>query len=235
MRVLAIVHQDHAGPGVFGDAVDELVEWWPAQAPAPQPDGFDAVMTFGGAMNADQEDRHPWLRTEKDFLRRLLAAGVPTLGVCLGCQLVAEAAGAPVRRAAKPEIGWRRVEITHEGSTDPLVGPLAPAFEVFQWHSYEAPLPPGAVALAHSGVCLQAFRLDGLPAWGLQFHAEVTARDLGSWLDDWQSDPDAVASGQDPEQIRADSEARIATQNERGRELAGRFLAAARENAAARA
>jgi GMP synthase (glutamine-hydrolysing) len=235
MRVLAIVHQDNAGAGVFGDAVDELVEWRPHQEPAPQPDGFDAVMTFGGAMNADQEDRHPWLRTEKDFLRRLLAAGVPTLGVCLGCQLVAEAAGAPVRRAAKPEIGWRRVKITPEGSADPLVGPLAPAFEVFQWHSYEAPLPPGAVALAHSGVCLQAFRLDGLPAWGLQFHAEVTARDLGFWLDEWQSDPDAVASGQDPEQIRADSEARIAAQNDLGRELAGRFLAAARANAAARA
>jgi GMP synthase (glutamine-hydrolysing) len=235
MRVLGIVHHDNAAAGVFGDAVEELVEWWPAQEPAPEPDGFDAVMVFGGAMNADQEDKHPWLRAEKDFLRRLLAAGVPTLGVCLGSQLLAEAAGAPVRRAAEPEIGWRSVEVTPEGSADPIMGPLAPAFEVFLWHSYEAPLPPGAVALAHSAVCLQAFRLDGLPAWGVQFHAEVTGRDLGSWLDDWNSDPDAAASGQDPEQLRADSDARIATQNERGRELARRFLAAARANAGASA
>ena len=75
---------------------------------------------------------------------------------------------------------------------------------------------------------LQA-RIDGLPAWGLQFHAEVTGRDLGSWLDDWEGDPDAVATGQDPEQLRAESEARIAAQNDLGRELAGRFLAAAKD------
>ncbi len=92
--------------------------------------------------------------------------------------------GARRRGAREPEIGWRRVEVTAEGRIDPLMGPLAPAFEVFEWHSYEAPLPPGGVALAHTPVCLQAFRVDGLPAWGLQFHAEVTLRDLGSWLDE---------------------------------------------------
>ena len=113
------------------------------------------------------------------------------------------------------------------------MGPLAPAFEVFQWHSYEAPLPTGAVALAHTPVCLQAFRLDGLPAWGLQFHAEVTMRDLSSWLEEFGEDPDAVASGLDPEQLRAESEQRIAAQNELGRELAGRFLAEARTAAPA--
>jgi GMP synthase (glutamine-hydrolysing) len=229
VKVLSIVHHDNAAAGVFGDVFGDSVEWWPAEGgPAPDLDGFGAAMVFGGAMNADQEDALPWLRTEKDFLRGLLARRLPVLGVCLGSQLLAEAAGAPARPAKEPEIGWRRVEITPEGRSDPLVGPLAPAFEVFQWHSYEAPLPPGAVALAHSRVCLQAFRIDGLPAWGLQFHAEVTGPDLGSWLDDWEGDPDAVASGQDPEQVRAESEARIATQNDLGRELAARFLAAAK-------
>ena len=228
MRVLSIVHQGDAAAGVFGDAVDEAVEWRPTEGgPSPDLDGFDAVMVFGGAMNADQEGEHPWLRTEKAFLRELVAKGMPSLGVCLGSQLLAEAAGAPVRRAPEPEIGWQRVEVTSEGRSDPLLGPLAPAFEVFDWHSYETPLPPGGVALARTPGHLQAFRIDGLPVWGLQFHAEVTRHDLGSWLDGWESDPDAVATGQDPEQIRADSEARIAAQNELGRELAERFLAAA--------
>ena len=233
MKVLAIVHHENAATGVFADAVGETVEWQPARGPAPEIDGLDAVMVFGGAMNADQEDELPWLRTEKLFLQDLLARGVPTLGVCLGGQMLAEAAGAPARRAREPEIGWRRVEITPEGRDDPLMGPLAPAFEVFQWHSYEAPLPPGAVALAHTPVCLQAFRIAGLPAWGLQFHAEVTMPDLSSWLEEFGDDPDAVASGLDPEQLRTESEQRIAAQNELGRALAGRFLAEARAAAPA--
>ncbi len=233
MKVLAIVHHENAATGVFADAVGETVEWQPARGPAPEIDGLDAVMVFGGAMNADQEDELPWLRTEKLFLQELLARGVPTLGVCLGGQMLAEAAGAPARRAREPEIGWRRVEISPEGRDDPLMGPLAPAFEVFQWHSYEAPLPPGAVALAHTPVCLQAFRIAGLPAWGLQFHAEVTMPDLSSWLEEFGDDPDAVASGLDPEQLRTESEQRIAAQNELGRALAGRFLAEARAAAPA--
>ena len=58
-------------------------------------------------------------------------------------QLLAEAAGAPPRRASEPEIGWHEVELTAEGDGDPLLGPLAPRFEAFQWHSYEFPLPAG--------------------------------------------------------------------------------------------
>ena len=229
MKVLSVVHHDNAAAGVFAAAAEAAGEWWPGEGgDPPEPDGFDAVMVFGGAMHADHEDEHPWLRTEKDFLRDLLARRVPVLGVCLGSQLLAEAAGAQPRRLTQPEIGWRRIEVSAEGRADPVIGPLAPAFEAFEWHSYEAPLPPGAVALAKTSVCLQAYRVDGLPAWGVQFHAEVTPRDLGSWLDDWQGDPDAVATGQDPEQIRAESERRIAAQNALGRELAKRFMGAAR-------
>lgn len=90
MRVLAVVHQRDAGPGVFEDAVRArgatLETWLPAERePAPElPGGYDAVMVFGGAMHADHEDAHPWLREVKSLLRGLLERGVPTLGVCLG-------------------------------------------------------------------------------------------------------------------------------------------------------
>ena len=228
MRVLSITHQDNAGAGVFGEARGaELLEWSPLSGEPPPLDGIEAAMVFGGAMHVDQEHQHPWLRDEKELIRVLLERRTPLLGVCLGSQLLAEAAGARPHPLAAAEIGWRRVEVTEEGRTDPVIGPLAPSFEVFEWHSYEAPLPPGAVALARNSACLQAFRVDGHPAWGVQFHAEVTAAGLASWLDGWHESADALATGQDPDAIRSDSERRIDSQKELGRGLAERFLAQA--------
>jgi GMP synthase-like glutamine amidotransferase len=227
VRVLSIVHQPDAGTGVFADPVEDLVEWVPRQGPVPDLEGVDAAMVFGGEMHVDQEQANPWLRPEKELIGELLRRGTPVLGVCLGSQLLAEVAGATPRATAEPEIGWRRVEVSPEGANDPLIGPLAPAVEVFEWHSYEAPLPPDGVALARNAHCLQAFRLDGAPAWGIQFHAEVTSADLSAWLDDWSESPDAVGTGQDPDEIRRETMKRIAAQNELGRALASRFLAEA--------
>jgi GMP synthase-like glutamine amidotransferase len=228
VRVLAVVHQRDAGAGVFGEAVaaagHELVEWMPAEQPPPE-GGYGAALVFGGAMNVDEEDRHPWLRHEKELLRGLVDRGVPTLGVCLGAQLMAEAAGARPRRASEPEIGWRAVELTAEGADDPVVGGLPGSFLAFQWHSYEFPLPPGAVALARSPVCLQAFRTDSV--WGIQFHAEVSRPGVGEWLDGYRKDPDAVRIGIDPVAIRDETDIRIDSWNEAGRALCSRFLDAA--------
>jgi GMP synthase (glutamine-hydrolysing) len=233
VEVLAIVHQPDAGPGVFADAILtrgwRLEQWTPARDPAPlqDVDDYDAVIALGGAMHADQEGEHAWLATEKRLLRELVRAGTPVLGVCLGAQLLAEAAGAVVRRAPAPEIGWFAVETTAEAAGDPLIGALAPRFQALQWHSYEFLLPPGATALARSERCLQAFR-GGRAAWGIQFHAEVAAPDLEHWIDDYRSDPDAVAIGLDSEALRAQSRDAIAGWNELGRRLCDRFLAVAR-------
>ena len=234
MRALAIVHQRDAGAGVFADEMRErgveLDEWLLTKrgtGPPREIADYDAVLTFGGAMHADQEDRHPWLRFEKDFLEAVLDDGMPILAVCLGCQLLAEAAGGLARRAREPEIGWLEVEITDEGAADPVIGPLAPSFRGFQWHSYEAVPPQGAAILARSPVCAQAYRI-GERAWGIQFHAEVTAGDLAHWIDDYRSDGDAVRIGIDPQALRAESEGKIADWNRLGRELCGRFLDAVR-------
>jgi GMP synthase (glutamine-hydrolysing) len=228
VRVLTIVHQRNAGAGVFGEAAEagghEVVEWVPAEGPPPSGDGFAAAMVFGGAMHVDQEEDNPWLTAEKAFLRELVESGTPTLGTCLGSQLLAEAVGASPRRADRPEIGWHAIELTAEGERDPLLGPLAGGFEGFGWHSYEFPLPPGADALARSSVCLQAFRLRERPVWGLQFHAEVTRETLARWIDDYDSDEDAVGMGLDPDALRSESERRIGAWNELGRGISGRFL-----------
>jgi GMP synthase (glutamine-hydrolysing) len=226
--VLTVVHQRDAGPGVFAEAADalghELVEWMPSEGPPPAPDGFGAAMVFGGAMNVDEEDEHPWLPGEKRFLGGLLDRRMPVLGVCLGAELLAEAAGAEPGRASQPEIGWHEIVLTPEASDDPLLGSLPERLEGFQWHSYEAPLPPGGVPLAESSVCLQAFRLPDGAGWGLQFHAEVSRESLERWLADYRQDPDAVRIGLDPDALRAESARKIDAWNELGRGLCARFL-----------
>ena len=228
MRVLQIVHELDAGAGVFG----AFPTWVPGSQPPPDVRDVDALMIFGGSMHVDQNDEHRWMDPEKEFIRDALDRGTPILGVCLGSQLLAEAAGAQPHRMSEPEIGWYDIEITDAGAADPVVGPLAPSAELFEWHHYAAPLPPGAVELARTPRCVQAFRVDGKPAWGLQFHAEVTRENLMGWLDGWE-DAEAVHTSFDPEAIRAESERRIDEQNEIGRGLAERFLAEAARAAAA--
>jgi GMP synthase (glutamine-hydrolysing) len=186
MRVLSLIHQHDAPAGTFADVVRErgaeLLEWTGPNGPPPNdPEGFDAVFVFGGAMHVDQEEQHPWLRHEDEVLKSLLAADVPTFGVCLGAQLLAKAAGARVGPAPEPEIGWYDVELTPEASADPIFGALPDRFRALQWHSYAFDLPPGALALATSPLCLQAYRL-GERAWGVQFHPEVNTPILEGWL-----------------------------------------------------
>jgi GMP synthase-like glutamine amidotransferase len=229
VRVLAIVHQRDAGPGVFAEAIrdaeGELDEWTLAERPQPPADplGYDAVLVLGGAMNVDEGGGHGWIAEEEALLRELLASEVPLLGLCLGGQLLAAAAGAQPRRASRPEIGWHQVEVTTEGKDDPLLAPLAPVFEAFQWHSYEFPLPAGAVPLARSEVCLQACRL-GERAWALQFHPEVSRKDALHWIDDFEADPDAVRIGIDPAVLGPKTEEKIGAFNELGRELCTRWM-----------
>jgi GMP synthase (glutamine-hydrolysing) len=232
VRVLAITHQADAGPGVFADAVREagatLETWLPPASPEPprDPSGYDAVLTFGGAVHPDQGGEHPWLEAEKTLLAGLLELDVPLLAVCLGSELLAQAAGGAARRARAPEIGWYEVMTTPEGAGDPLIGPLAPRFSALEWHSYEIVLPAGAVSLARTAGCLQAYRV-GSRAWGIQFHAEVTLADFELWLEDYRNDPDAVAFGPGPEALRVQTRAAIEDWNRLGRELCARFLAVA--------
>jgi len=169
-------------------------------------------MVFGGAMNVDQETEHPWLRDEEGYLRSLLDRRVPLLGVCLGAQMLAVAAGASVGPAAKPEIGWHDVERTAD---DEVLGTLPCRFSAFQWHAYAFDLPAGAVELARSRVCLQAFRV-GEKAWGVQFHPEVTREIVAGWA---EQAPDEAPAG-----LLAQTAERIDEWERFGRKLCGAFL-----------
>jgi len=226
MRVLSLIHGGNARGGVFDEVVREqghsLEEWslaWGTPPPRPL-DDYGAVLVFGGSMHADQDDRHPWLREETLFLQRVLDLHQPVLGVCLGAQLLARAAHSAVVAAAEPEVGWLEVELTPEARDDPVLGCLPDRFVAFQWHYYTYRLPAGAVELARSDVCSQAFRL-GEVAWGVQFHPEVTEAQIRSWLEDDDDPPP------DGNRVAKETPGRIQEWNELGRRLCGAFVEAA--------
>jgi GMP synthase (glutamine-hydrolysing) len=229
MRVLTIVHEQDAGPGVFDRALDAAaadVDTWLVAEQARPPagaDAYDAIISFGGSVHPHQEDRHPWLATEKRFLARALAGGVPLLGICLGSELIAEVAGTQARHLPHPEIGWYAVNVTEDGRADSVIGPVGDGFEALEWHSYAVDLPVGATALAQSSSCLQAYRI-GDSAWGLQFHAEVTDADFQHWLDNYKVDEDAVREGIDPEAIARETAGKMAAWHELGVGVCARFL-----------
>jgi GMP synthase (glutamine-hydrolysing) len=228
VRVLALTHGSDVGPGVFADAIradgHELVERVVPSEGLPS-HRADAVVVLGGAMHPDQEETHGWLRAEVDWIARELERGTPMLGVCLGSQLIARAAGASVRRAPEPEVGWLPVEVT--AGDDPVAAALPSRFDAFQFHEYTHDLPEGAVELARSRVCIQAYRLGS--AWGVQFHPEVRLEHIESWA---AEEPHAVG---DVEALVAESRRRIGEWNELGRRLCSAFLTAARRRIDARA
>lgn len=229
MRILSLVHADSDPPGVFAQVAQEghhhHEEWRVDQDPEPPSllDSYDAVAVFGGYMDPADDDHLDWLRAEKLVLRDLVGRRVPAFGICLGAQLLAEAAGAAIRRIEPPEIGWARIELLPEARRDPLFGATRERPTVFEWHSWTFDLPTGAIPLATSSSCLQAYRLPP-STWGVQFHAEVTPDKIREWLAHAETDPEAERAGLDLVGQRAQSDRWLPASIALGRELSARFL-----------
>ena len=187
-RVLIVEHAEAEGPGTLGDFLGRVaaeIRTVQAYKGDPFPDdigGFDALVSMGGPMNVYEEGTYPFLREETEFLRRVINANIPTLGICLGAQLIAKACYAPVIKAPHKEVGWRSVALTNAGSKDILFEGMPGTMQVFQWHEDTLDIPQGATFLATGWDCEnQAFRYGN--AFGLQFHVEVTRGMLYQWFE----------------------------------------------------
>jgi GMP synthase-like glutamine amidotransferase len=152
------------------DEGEALPDWRP----------YAGIIAMGGPMGAYEDERLPWLDTEKRLIGDAVRAGLPFWGVCLGVQLLAASLGARAFPGHRAEVGVLEVELTPEADADPVFSQLPSRFHALQWHSDTFDLPAGAVQLARSAAYeQQAFRFQ--KAYGLQFHLEVDLALATQW------------------------------------------------------
>lgn len=182
--LLALIHASWERPHRILHAFSPETEVRVVEALAgeqiPDHDEVSGVVAMGGPMNVDALDEHPALADEREWLAEAVRRRMPTLGICLGSQLLARALGAEVRPGPSLEIGFAHIDV--RDSHDPIVGALAPETTVFHWHGDVFDLPEGAVSLASSPKTEhQAFRYGN--AWGLLFHPEADAALVERWME----------------------------------------------------
>jgi len=228
VRTLIIQHDADAGAAAMAEplaAAGPIELWQPALEPErPDLEDLDAILILGGDANPDEDAIHPWLIRELDLIEEALDLGTPMLGICLGGQLIARAAGAAVGPLDQPEIAaFRDVGLTREAIDDILLSALPRPFFGFEWHRYGFDVPPGATLLARNDAGNQAYRLQNR-VWGLQFHLEVDADNILSWIATW---PQVLASDADRERLAKAMETFLPTSLAAAREVATRFAVAA--------
>lgn len=180
-------------PHIYDACVDDL---WTIE-----PVKTDLLVVLGGPIGAYEDDRYPFLAEELRILEARLAAGRPTLGICLGAQLIARALGARVYPGPAKEIGWGPVTLTDAGRASPLRH--LDGTGVLHWHGDTFDLPEDATLLASTDlVAHQAFAV-GPNVLGLQFHGETDGGDIERWLVGHACE--LAAAGIDPRAIREDT------------------------------
>jgi GMP synthase (glutamine-hydrolysing) len=220
-------HLDREGPGSIAQScVDRRLTLdvrrldLGAQVPKAL-DGDDILIVMGGPMGVGDvgDPRYPFLAPEIELLRTVLANGLPVLGICLGSQLLANAAGARVypnqgtdasgARHPLREVGFGHVRLLGTNREAALNG-LPSSLPVLHWHGDTFDLPQGAVHLADNDVCAnQAFRI-GRRAFGLQFHVETDADQVRRWAEEDAAFVLAALGSGGPNRIVAESDAAFA-------------------------
>ena len=190
--VLVIINAKTDPIGILGPplvAADlTLVSCDPTAERVPDdPDDYAAVVVLGSDVNPDDDDTHDWLRAERTLLRACVDRGTPTIAVCLGAQLLAQALGASVQRMPRARIGWFEQKTTRDVASDPLRSAWPTPLRALEWHSYSFDLPQDTTLLAGTAQSVQAFRA-GSCAWGFQYHLEADAQIAAHWLNAYRDD-----------------------------------------------
>jgi len=193
-RLLVLQHLEIEGPGLFEqfakekDLKIEIIRL-DNKNTLPQTKKGDLILIMGGPMGVKDigRDRYPWLELERDFIKKELENEKPIIGICLGAQLLASAAGGDVEilkygspPKALPEIGWSQIFI--DKSNKDFKALFEGPFHVLHWHGDRILLPNEAVLIASSERCKEQFFRIGNFAYGLQFHIETTEGMINKWI-----------------------------------------------------
>ena len=142
----------------------------------------DLLAILGGPISVYEEDDYPFIRDEIRLLRARMAQDKPTLGICLGAQMIAKSLCARVYHGPQKEIGWAPLMLTEEGARSPLAEVAPDKTPVLHWHGDTFDLPEGAVRLASTPLYVNQAFAYGQRTLALQFHPEVTVRGMERWF-----------------------------------------------------
>ncbi len=227
---MIVRHQPSVPPATIQEVLDSsglehfIFEAW-HDDDWPSVDEISALIVMGGTMNVDQVDEFPFVGRSRRHMADALEREVPTLGVCLGSQMMARVLGAEVRRSVPRNAGFSPLALTEEGTHDPVIAPFAGGTPVLQFHEDTFALPEGATALASSSASglYQAFRY-GTNAYAVQFHFEVTSDVVEGWCRNIGEEALVAGWGVSSSDLMQQMDRHLPAQLPAGKELVRRFL-----------
>jgi GMP synthase (glutamine-hydrolysing) len=208
LDVIAYVHEPHEGLARFREPL-ERAGFRPVErlrVPDPTADvRAPLLVVLGGPMGVYDADRFPFLGAELEVLRARLAADRPTIGLCLGAQLLAAAAGSRVFRGARGKVVGVGPIARVQAAGDPLLRELPDTFDAVHWHGDTFEPVPGRPLFRGETYPAQGFRVGR--SVGIQFHAELGPEGFRDWVDG--SREDLRRSGRDPDALLAEGLPRL--------------------------
>jgi GMP synthase-like glutamine amidotransferase len=207
MKIVCLLHVPFEGPAWIGSwakenslALEEVALF--RGAALPQAADFDGLVVMGGPMGVNDEYRFNWMQPEKALIATAVQQGKPTLGICLGAQLIASALGSRVYPNPRKEIGWFPVDKTAQAEGSVFGTALPKRFTALHWHGDTFDLPPEAVHLASSPACVnQAFAYKD-NVLGLQFHLEATPASVDALIENCRNEIVEASTVQNEQEIR---------------------------------
>jgi len=234
MHFLVFQHIPVEHPGIFRDFMTkDNITWDTIELDEgdsiPELDNYDALIVMGGPMDVWEEDKHSWLITEKEAIRKAIVDfKLPYLGICLGHQLMADALGGKVSKMPEPEVGILNIELTGDGRNASLFSGLQNNIKSLQWHGAEVTeAPPGSRVLAKSPVCATQALQYGDSAFSLQCHVELTDKTVSEWgeVPEYEQSLEQTLGSGSLEKLNIEAEKYIIDFNNSARLIYNNFIA----------